>query len=206
MNKSFYLLFTLILLLSSNHTYASFIQSDWQNVGDTSIIYDDNTKLEWLSISQTVGESYNYIENQLNMGGEYEGFRFATLDDLNVLVENAGARWGGCQSCPNEIASMETLINLIGSGYSYSTGISTWGYILSDNTSPFFSGVMLRVEDVLGLQESLVSGGFKNSNSYNNLGGFLIRDVSTVPVPAAFWLFGSALLGFFGFSRRKADA
>lgn len=30
--------------------------------------------------------------------------------------------------------------------------------------------------------------------------------VSTVPVPAAAWLFGSALLGFFGFSRRKANA
>ena len=29
---------------------------------------------------------------------------------------------------------------------------------------------------------------------------------STVPVPAAAWLFGSALLGFFGFSRRKAKA
>ena len=29
---------------------------------------------------------------------------------------------------------------------------------------------------------------------------------STVPVPAAAWLFGSALLGFFGFSRRKANA
>ena len=29
-------------------------------------------------------------------------------------------------------------------------------------------------------------------------------NVSTVPVPAAAWLFGSALLGFFGFSRRKA--
>lgn len=30
--------------------------------------------------------------------------------------------------------------------------------------------------------------------------------VSPVPVPAAAWLFGSALLGFFGFSRRKANA
>lgn len=30
--------------------------------------------------------------------------------------------------------------------------------------------------------------------------------VSAVPVPAAAWLFGSALLGFFGFSRRKNQA
>ena len=30
--------------------------------------------------------------------------------------------------------------------------------------------------------------------------------LNPVPVPAAAWLFGSALLGFFGFSRRKASA
>lgn len=30
-----------------------------------------------------------------------------------------------------------------------------------------------------------------------------LADISPVPVPAAAWLFGSALLGFFGFSRRK---
>ena len=32
------------------------------------------------------------------------------------------------------------------------------------------------------------------------------EDISPVPVPAAAWLFGSALLGFFGFSRKKANA
>jgi len=31
-------------------------------------------------------------------------------------------------------------------------------------------------------------------------------DINPVPVPAAAWLFGSALLGFFGFSRRKSQA
>lgn len=31
-------------------------------------------------------------------------------------------------------------------------------------------------------------------------------NVSAVPVPAAAWLFGSALLGFFGFTRKKANA
>ncbi len=44
--------------------------------------------------------------------------------------------------------------------------------------------------------------------AYTGTLGFLqdtdnLRDISPVPVPAAAWLFGSALLGFFGFSRRK---
>jgi len=35
---------------------------------------------------------------------------------------------------------------------------------------------------------------------------YQLASVSAVPVPAAAWLFGSALLGFFGFARRKANA
>ena len=58
-----------------------------------------------------------------------------------------------------------------------------------------------------------------DSLTYATIGGDIGNDVrgmafaydispapSTVPVPAAAWLFGSALLGFFGFSRRKANA
>lgn len=43
-----------------------------------------------------------------------------------------------------------------------------------------------------------------NSDTYFNV--MLSEAPSTVPVPAAAWLFGSALLGFFGFSRRKVNA
>jgi len=37
-------------------------------------------------------------------------------------------------------------------------------------------------------------------------GELFVTEISPVPVPAAAWLFGSALLGFFGFSRRKKAA
>lgn len=54
-------------------------------------------------------------------------------------------------------------------------------------------------------------GGFDDAEYYSS---FLVKQSSpasaplpsTVPVPAAAWLFGSALLGFFGFSRKKANA
>ncbi len=45
------------------------------------------------------------------------------------------------------------------------------------------------------------------SAAYDDVAGEgIIAGVSAVPVPAAAWLFGSALLGFFGFSRKKANA
>jgi probable HAF family extracellular repeat protein len=41
--------------------------------------------------------------------------------------------------------------------------------------------------------------------SYNGQDvAFLMTPISTVPLPAAFWLFGSGLLGLIGIARRKA--
>ena len=47
-------------------------------------------------------------------------------------------------------------------------------------------------------------GGGPEDNSYNYLldGDITELSVTAVPLPAAFWLFGSAVLGFAGFSRR----
>jgi len=39
-----------------------------------------------------------------------------------------------------------------------------------------------------------------------NFGGSVTTTVSAVPLPAAVWLFGSALVGLFGASRRKSSA
>jgi hypothetical protein len=36
-----------------------------------------------------------------------------------------------------------------------------------------------------------------------NLAGEIVQDLSTIPVPAAVWLFGSGLLGLIGFARRR---
>ena len=73
------------------------------------------------------------------------------------------------------------------------------------------NGVMQSITGVAGL----VSLSFLNVTSVmlsifdtTNAGyaGWNSMEVSQVPVPAAAWLFGSALLGFFGFSRKKANA
>ena len=50
------------------------------------------------------------------------------------------------------------------------------------------------------------SGGAGINTSFGNLSGHVYADwtlVSAVPVPAAFWLFGTALVGLVGFGRRK---
>ena len=43
----------------------------------------------------------------------------------------------------------------------------------------------------------------RKSDSSIGAGSFLVREVSTVPVPATAWLFGSGLIGLVGFAKRK---
>ncbi len=49
-------------------------------------------------------------------------------------------------------------------------------------------------------------GGYENYGKSNHYSAWAVRDgdVAAVPVPAAFWLFGSGLIGLLGFKRRKA--
>jgi hypothetical protein len=47
--------------------------------------------------------------------------------------------------------------------------------------------------------------GYNGINTYSDVADALVSgSVAAVPLPAAIWLFGSALAGFIGFSRRKS--
>lgn len=47
------------------------------------------------------------------------------------------------------------------------------------------------------------SGFWSTDSSYGYFGNATLINVSSIPVPSAIWLFGSALVGFIGFNRRK---
>jgi len=51
---------------------------------------DKKTGLDWLDLSQTKGLSYNYVLSQFKSGGEFEGWEFATREQINVFLSNAG--------------------------------------------------------------------------------------------------------------------
>jgi hypothetical protein len=76
------------------------------------------------------------------------------------------------------------LITINGVDYTAITGYA------GDGNGLLASGISLAAGDVLKI-------GFNNQQFY--VGGM---SVSAVPVPAAIWLFGSALLGFIGYGRR----
>lgn len=50
---------------------------------------DTQTGLDWLDVTETFQRSYNDVSSQFGVGGEFEGWRYATMDELLSLIFNA---------------------------------------------------------------------------------------------------------------------
>lgn len=81
--------------------------------------FDTDTELVWLDVTETLGMSYNQVLNQLGEGDQFYGYRYATADELQVLLTNIG--FSGVSTTPNtslvfsgESALLEQTIQLLG--------------------------------------------------------------------------------------------
>ena len=151
--------------------------------------------LNWLDFTSTVSM------NQTTALSTFSGYRVATqieMDDLMDTMFDTSFQW--------DTADNYTLSGIDGANSNRLRFGDLFGFTSGNNSYATVEGL-----GIVGFDGHVYSG-FLNS-SYGGIGyssawsGIaLVNDVSTVPVPAAAWLFGSALLGFFGFARRKANA
>ncbi|MEZ6318102.1 MAG: hypothetical protein R3B49_05005 [Phycisphaerales bacterium] len=70
---------------------ADLTSRDWAASGDGLLTFDADSGLEWLDWEYTNNRSYADVSSQLGAGGEFEGFRYATEDEMRGLYEHAGA-------------------------------------------------------------------------------------------------------------------
>ena len=195
----------MLLALSAN-VNASLINNDTYTT-------DTVTGFNWLDLTETNGLSYNYVSGQLGAGGDFEGYRYATNAEVvglwgnfgfDLSVNNANHPDDGA---PTGLVTAANLLgntlNEYGSGFDY--GIL--GYTGDSMIDGYHTrlGVYHTTVNNLYINDVIDALNQHDATTYLYNGSYLVS-VSTVPVPAAAWLFGSALLGFFGFSRRKANA
>lgn len=101
---------------------------------------------------------------------------------------------GGCAS--NIDKNMFGFYLKSGNGSTYFSQAALNGGI--DQMWSFFVNGMADVDYVLGFEDKVI-----NSDKDHNDFIVGIKSVKAVPLPAAVWMFGTALMGFLGFSRRK---
>jgi len=211
------------LVLSTNVNAVTITHGYLTTDDTTSVISDIHTGREYmrfdefnLSVEDTVAATM--------AGGIYDGWHIATSDIADDFISSAlgmtttpctgittfGVRCGslngyvdgdfGASVYPTSTdavwyfsnnytpGGLETVIGQVALNRNRDTGqFAVWDYSSwsNESTADYYGGA---------------------TNPTQPLNALLYRDVSTVPVPAAVWLFGSGLIGLVGFARRKGNS
>ncbi len=199
--------FLLALLLNSVSVNAALVDRDWQYVGDSGITYDSVTQLEWLDLTYTTGylNRKSKIREIARSGSDLEGFdgwRIANQAEIKSLViDHYNLPYQSIYStAPEDFAAANDFITRLG---------NTYAFFFNESSGYIELGGMHNTDVVVF--EALPYGlDFYYPNEF-----FLVRNAGpvatppspktlpAVPVPAAAWLFGSALLGLVGIKRKK---
>ena len=173
--------------------------------GAESITRDAQQDLDFLDVPLSVGRSYNDVSGQFGPGGDFEGWRHATLEEVITLVNN----WGFGPSVPfPSPGDTSGLVNSDSSGTSLAQLASRLGitFVLPGSGSFTFGLVELRDGGTLLPNIALTGSGFSWADyppgSVANdaiTGHFLVR---TVPAPGALALLAGA--GLAVLRRRRA--
>lgn len=97
-----------VLALSAQGASALFVASSSDGFGRNSLVVDSTSGLTWLNLDVTAGLSFNAVVGLLETDARYEGFRFASLDEVTTLFLNAGFSVGipsGDLSDPDRLAA-----------------------------------------------------------------------------------------------------
>ena len=203
-------LIALILGAVSSGASAELLSTDWQTASDDLITQDTVTGLLWLDVSETYGTPFDTVSAEFGTGGQFEGFRYATDAEVENLWSNFGIDLpaGAPTSVNNWDAGVETAAGLLGNTWNtyawwdYPFGVS--GITATVNGTGHHA--MGAYQTDWGSTTYETVGTITLSDSLSNIqpyGSYLVSG-ATVPIPAAVWLFGSAL-GLLGWMRRKTS-
>ena len=167
-------------------------------IDDGNITRDTRTGLEWLDLTETTNISWVELNFEYLFAGKpLEGWRVASQAEVQSLFDSAGS---------NARTATPKLSQLWGITYpDYSDGPRSSFYIDLEHTQStqrtgYFVDGELRIDRRMSANHTY----FSKVNASPYIATALVRD-TVVPVPAAIWLFSSALAGL-GWMRRKRVA
>ena len=88
--KSFIGAICSFLVVAPFNVGADIVSADWKTAGDNLITHDTVSELYWLDLTKTNNLSYDYVSRQLDSGGDFEGWRYATNAEVVTLWNNFG--------------------------------------------------------------------------------------------------------------------
>ena len=203
------------LAVVSFNVSAAVVSADWlTTVGDNLITHDTVSKLDWLDLTETNGLSYNYVSGQFGVGGQFDGWRYATNSEVVALWNNFGIDLsaGSSYQVPGHDPAVVEAVGFLGNLAEYFS-VTT----LDGVAGMTVDGVASNMLDTIGAATIISGNPLSDYTVYNPVGSFTVPTTyaflhtgsylvksSVVPVPPAAWLFGSGLLGLIGIARCKS--
>jgi len=172
---------------------------------------DTDTGLDWLDLTvsspYTVDEINNLSQNESSI---FYGWSTAGVNETQLFFQSLGIplTYGSYSSDQDIDNSIKLASSLLGNTVNLNTDYYENGFLGMVEGAPnggyYTMGAWSLQEQLMyGIETQPNSAIYTASHVSPWIGTYLVRP-SVVPLPAAAWLFGSALLGFFGLSRRKA--
>jgi hypothetical protein len=173
-----------------------------------SFTYDSDQGLDWLDFTETAGLTYTAALSansswRLATNAEIEVLHATAFDgysDTNTSSHFSSALGGGTPYADQE-EDFSKFINLFGdTGY---PAQSSRGFYLDESSMWRLIGATVASDNTLIFGTDFGFDGSSDVDSGRDGYGFSLVRTSVVPIPAAAWLFGSAILGLAGVARRK---
>ena len=208
MKASLAFTFSVCLLVVTAPVHASsLISGDDAVFGPDSITIDTATSLEWLDLTTSTNRSYNDISSQFGAGGDFEGWRYATGNDVVGFIANAGMTLYTRITVNYEPAVQ--LLSLWGITGPYDFGAET--YFVTAELSPqnpethHQYGVVDAYDPTPSGYATEFQSDWPDDIGYELVGHALVRSSNLVPEPSTIALLmigGIAVVGY-GLQRRR---
>ena len=190
-SSSLALSFLALCVLFSSPISAQVIEIDSDIFGPGTLTRDTVQGLDFLDLEDTLGRSFQDVSSQLGSGGEFEGFRYATFDEIESLVSNYNSP-ATPPGTPRLTALLDVATNLFGSDFS--TGLSA--DLGPDGGIQIVS--IIENANSLNANQTIEAAVDRVSNT---TGSFLVTSSSAVPEPNSVSLCAVLFMGVL--ARRK---
>ncbi len=210
---SLYALLTAPLILFNVSHASTYTTGDLLYDDGTKVITNTNTGLSYLGWDVLSSYTYQETVDATASSGAYSDYHIADFDEAKTFFE--AAMDGSCVvtsgAGPNSCSTRDNYYNgMVGDNYQ-SDSDAAW--FLGSKAG--FAGSIIMQETVsVATKHSLYDewGQISISDQWSHNGNMahepitwllVANTTSTVPVPAAIWLFGTALIGLVGYGKRK---
>ena len=190
-SSSLALSFLAFSVLFSSPISAQVIEVDSAIFGPGTLTRDTVQGLDFLDLEDTLGRSFQDVSSELGSGGEFEGFRYATFDEIESLVSNYNSP-ATPPGTPRLTALLDVATNLFGSDFS--TGLSA--DLGPDGGIQIVS--IIENANSLNANQTIEAAVDRVSNT---TGSFLVTSSSAVPEPNSVSLCAVLFMGVL--ARRK---